>query len=592
MYATKSKVVASLKNKLRLFTKTINIKLRIVSNPSKSTRQKKKVSPPSTTPTESESVSIWRYFVLAFIEGATVMAVELFGAKMMTPYYGSSLIVWTTVIGVTLFCLTIGYFLGGRLSMKYKAQNLIFVQLMISVVLIALMPLSAHSILNFTGGFENFYLGAITCAILLFGLPLIFLGSTSPVIILLATTDVKKSGKNAGLVYSISTIGGIFMTFFLGFVVIEEYGISAPNMVISGFLLLITAALLYEKSRIILTTLISVVFLFEAVAYNSSMNNENESDIFYNKNDERVSFKVLYESEGLLGQLRVLDEHYPDYNLTDRSMLVNGIPQTFVNAANGYSYWYYVHMLSTMCSTKPAGSDVLLLGFGGGSVANELTRLNLNVDAVEIDKRMYQIAQDYFLFNPKNTNFIVDDARHYLKTAKKKYDVIIFDMIKGEVQPPYALTKESFTESRNTLKPGGMLLVNFQGHFDEEGGLPFRSIVKTLKAAGFTNTQYHVQNCEEDSPCDFIIIGSVDPPEISLDANRLTEASIEQPFVQDLLNGYANLQSNVGKGDAIIFTDDLPILEHINLESIIEWRKAMIKANAQTSLNEGLQLFK
>ena len=73
-------------------------------------------------------------------------------------------------------------------------------------------------------------------------------------------------------------------------------------------------------------------------------------------------------------------------------------------------------------------------------------------------------------------------------------------MIKGEVQPPYALTKESFTESRNILKPGGMLLVNFQGHFYDEEGLPFRSIVETLKAAGFKNTQYHVQNIKERMP--------------------------------------------------------------------------------------------
>ncbi len=56
----------------------------------------------STTKPQEDSTFLWRYFVLAFIEGATVMAVELFGAKMMTPYYGSSLIVWTTVIGITL----------------------------------------------------------------------------------------------------------------------------------------------------------------------------------------------------------------------------------------------------------------------------------------------------------------------------------------------------------------------------------------------------------------------------------------------------------------------------------------------------------
>lgn len=532
--------------------------------------------------TEEPNEAIWKYLTLAFIEGATVMAVELFGAKMMTPYYGSSLIVWTTVIGITLFCLTIGYFLGGRLSMKYKPQNLVFTQLMISVLLIGMMPILAHPVLQYTGDF-SFYTGAVIAAIFIFGLPLIFLGSTSPIIILLATKDVERSGKNAGLVYSISTIGGIFMTFLLGFFVIEEFGITSPNMFIAGFLLLATVLLLYTRSRAVFIGFASLIFLFQTLSV-------YESDLLHN--DESEGLSLLYESEGLLGQLRVLDEYYPELNLTDRSMLVNGIPQTFVNAENGFSYWYYVHMLSTICSSKPAGSDVLLLGFGGGSVANELTRLDLKVDAVEIDKRMYQIAQDYFKFNPKNTNFIVDDARHYLKTSKKKYDVIIFDMIKGEVQPPYALTKESFSEGLKLLKPGGQLLVNFQGHFDGEEGLPFRSIVATLKAAGFKNTRFHVENCEADSPCDFIIIGSVEEPKIKLDPNRINSCCQNEWFVQDLLNGNRKFDSDAGKGDAIVFTDDLPILEHINLKSIVEWRTAMIDMTAKQSLKDGVRLFK
>jgi len=444
------------------------------------------------------------------------------------------------------------------------------------------MPIIAHTILKFTGDF-NFYVGAVLSAVLLFGFPLVFLGSTSPVIILLATADVKKSGKNAGFVYSISTIGGIFMTFLLGFFIIEEYGITVPNMFVSGVLLITTALLLYRNSRMIFIIVIAVIFLFESNSvYKSNIHNSVNSS----------KYNIRYESEGLLGQLRVLDEYYPDVEVTDRSMLVNAIPQTFVNSANGYSYWYYVHMISTICSTKPIGSDILLLGFGGGSVASELTRLDLNIDAIEIDKRMYQLSKDYFLFDSKNTNFIIDDARHYLKTTTKKYDVIVFDMLKGEVQPPYVLTKESFEEALKILKPGGLLLVNFQGHFDEVEGLPFRSIVATLKAAGFSNTVFHVENCEPDSPCDFIIIGSVDVPDIAFDGNRINNCCIVEGFVQDLLLGNRGLENNVGKGDAIVFTDDLPILEHINLKSIVEWRTNMIDNTTNKSLEEGVRLFK
>jgi hypothetical protein len=135
-------------------------------------------------------------------------------------------------------------------------------------------------------------------------------------------------------------------------------------------------------------------------------------------------------------------------------------------------------------------------------------------------------------------------------------------------------------------------LVNFQGHFDGEEGLPFRSIVATLKAAGFKNTRFHVENCEADSPCDFIIIGSVEEPKIKLDPNRINSCCQNEWFVQDLLNGNRKFDSDAGKGDAIVFTDDLPILEHINLKSIVEWRTAMIDMTAKQSLKDGVRLFK
>jgi hypothetical protein len=116
--------------------------------------------------------------------------------------------------------------------------------------------------------------------------------------------------------------------------------------------------------------------------------------------------------------------------------------------------------------------------------------------------------------------------------------------------------------------------------------------VATLKAAGFKNTEYHVENCEPNSPCDFIIIGSVDPPNIELDASRINESCVNEPYVQDLLNGYRKFDTEVGEGEAIVFTDDLPILEHINLKSIVEWRTAMIDFNAKKSLEDGVRLFK
>ena len=49
------------------------------------------------------------------------MAAELLGAKMLAPYFGSSLYVWATVLAITLGGLAAGYFMGGILS--YKSKN-------------------------------------------------------------------------------------------------------------------------------------------------------------------------------------------------------------------------------------------------------------------------------------------------------------------------------------------------------------------------------------------------------------------------------------------------------------------------------------
>ena len=60
------------------------------------------------------------YFLLSFIEGASVMAAELLGAKMLAPYFGSSLYVWASVLAITLGGLAVGYYVGGILSYKSK----------------------------------------------------------------------------------------------------------------------------------------------------------------------------------------------------------------------------------------------------------------------------------------------------------------------------------------------------------------------------------------------------------------------------------------------------------------------------------------
>lgn len=128
-------------------------------------------------------------------------------------------------------------------------------------------------------------------------------------------------------------------------------------------------------------------------------------------------------------------------NIIYRGLFLNGIKQTNTEVGNEpFSLWDYPHKISALSSIMPPGSQALLLGMGGGSIAFELTGIGFNLDIVELDERIPRIARKYFNYDPRKSNLIIDDARHYIRKSDKKYDLVIFDIVKGEAQPSYIFT--------------------------------------------------------------------------------------------------------------------------------------------------------
>lgn len=55
-------------------------------------------------------------YITVFITGASVMVIELLGTRMIAPFYGASIYVWSSLISVTMIALSLGYFVGGALG--------------------------------------------------------------------------------------------------------------------------------------------------------------------------------------------------------------------------------------------------------------------------------------------------------------------------------------------------------------------------------------------------------------------------------------------------------------------------------------------
>lgn len=427
-------------------------------------------------------VNVKLLYTIAFSEGAAVMAVELIGAKMIAPFYGTSLYVWASVLGLTLIGLAGGYFTGGQLSKKISNNNLLVSILTISAAFILIMPQWGNFIMERNLG-PSFLTGTIVSGIFFILPPLFCLGMVSPIIINLISEQDQSPGKISGIVYGISTIGGVFMTFFIAFYLIPEWGLKA-SAYCTGVLLAVFPVLFYIRNKKIAP--VAILFFIGSIIAAKSQKLEELS----------ANEKVLYVSDGILGQVLVTE----DNTSTKRTLYVNNIPQTLMHVPTSRSLWRYIHRIAMYSSIKPQGSDVLICGLGGGALGKELENLGFNVEFVELDERIEYTAKKFFNLNSK-TKVHIDDARHFINSCSKTYDIIIIDTSTGETQPSNVYTVECLKKVNRLLKNDGMMFLHYQNVIEGEGSEATRSIGKTIVAANFKckllNTRENLKEINE-----------------------------------------------------------------------------------------------
>ncbi len=472
-------------------------------------------------------------YIVALIEGASVMATEISGAKLLAPYYGNSLYVWSCVMAVTLSGLALGYFFGGKQSKQPDGLNKLSFFLFLAGISILSLP-HLTSIFNpIAKIFPLIPSVLISVSILLF-FPIFLMGTTSPLLISLLTKTNNESGENSGIVYAISTIGGIIATFTTGFYLIPYCGIKTTLLIFSLLMMLISGLLFFNKRK----NIIVFIFMLSSLFYLS-----------FTLNIKKQHGNILLEDNGILGHLTVKEDSFAnDSGIIIRKLIINSITQTEMNSKTQESVSEYIHLIERQLGLIKEKNKALVLGLGGGLVANTLIKNQFKVTGVEFDNRIIESAKKYFKLN-KNVNVLCDDGRHFINNCRDSFNLIIVDVFKGEELPSHILTSESLEKLKSMLTKNGLILTNWHGYLNDETGEGTRCLLNTFKTAG-----YYYKICETSPFEDY--------------RNLLIIASKEQ--INDTLENEIYVPENTGK---YLNTDDKPMLEKLNSLANKKWRQ-------------------
>ncbi|MFO7721985.1 MAG: fused MFS/spermidine synthase [Bacteroidales bacterium] len=515
--------------------------------------------------------------IIAFVEGAAVMAAELLSAKMLAPFFGTTIYAWAAVLAITLLALATGYYTGGFLTTRFNPVKILIYILLASGFLLLLMPAFSTFVMKALVN-VNLIPGLIISLMLFVFPPVLFFGMVSPVIIHTLVHHVDQAGSTAGRVYAISTLGGVLNTLLLGFYIMPQFGIRGPAMVY-GILILLMPLLLIRRPARPLPVILVAISAFLIFGFQVGKGK-----------DESQRFKILYASEGILGQVKVVDIHGLVLNgkpMEPRGLIVNNTWQTLYNRTDQQNLLDYIYFIKPILSEfELPGKNSLLVGLGGGMLAREMQKTGMHVEAVEIDGRLKGIARRYFGLDPE-IDVIIDDGRHFLNQTPKQYSLVVMDAFLGENAPWHLLTRECFATVHSKLEKDGLLIIEFFGHIRGDMGRPARSVLATLEDAGF---RVQIIGTRKDDAPDRNLIFIASKGEFPLTNLRYEELPYAFEPITDL-NDYLITVSENEMKDALVMKDNLPSLELMLGKPSLKWRNDLNAVLRNVLLEDEFPIF-
>ncbi len=351
---------------------------------------------------------------LAFFAGFLIMVLEISGARVLYSVFGSSILIWTTVIGLFMAALSLGYYIGG----KESNRNRISWAIALSSIITILFPLFSFTS---TSKFYLLFLYGVIISIPAFALAMI-----SPYLV----GDIKskksmKTSESAGYIYAISTIGSILGTFIAGFLLIPTLGVMKTLLLTGAASILLSYALTPQLFKLSFLTLILIVLPFD-----TGIPTETFTAYIIDKGDARLLKMDLLIHSGL--------------NLSNYSKPL----------------FKYTEIIQNISMDRDA-EKIAIIGAGGCSQYHYFKSLYpaATIYLVDIDSKVFDICREYF-FVPETANFINQDGRVFL-TENSGFDIIVLDAFGNSCSiPQHLATVEFFEIVKRALSNQGLVMAN------------------------------------------------------------------------------------------------------------------------------------
>lgn len=502
-------------------------------------------------------------YLTEFFSGMSVMAVELAASRLMAPYFSSSQIVYTIIIGTVMIAMALGNVYGGRSADKNPDPAVLYRRILIAAAWIAAIPfagrfliLAISAALVLTVNTNFLIIAAFASCMIIFVFPLFLLGTVTPSLVRYIIENTEESGEIVGKLGAFNTVGSIIGTFIPTFVTIPTVGTAATYIIFSGVLLVLALLYFFSIRKITKLCIITIIVFVICAVIGSSV-----SFAFWDP-------ELAYEGESVYNYLQVKES---DDRVVLSTNVLFGV-QSVKMKTDELTGMYYDYALAAPAMAMEGSDDkldILILGNGTGTFAAACEKYypGCTVTGVEIDGKISDLAYEYFDMSD-DVEIYEYDGRAFLQAVKDKYDVIMVDAYQDITIPFQMSSVEFFSMVYDHLKENGSVVVNMNMHSDGEGAINEYLTDTILECF---DTAYSV-DVPYNSNREVFMVKEGDPKDKLANGMALISHGVlsdtQRRLVRQLGTVYSNMEECSASGLSHVLTDDKAPVEILGMSMI------------------------